>query len=294
MTTMDSLATQSGKTAKRKRASSKDLTRGNSTILIGARLLNVVAEFDGPVSLTNVAQAAHMSPSRTYRYLRGLCDSGLLEQNEPSGLYDLGPQVLSLGLKAIGRLDPIRIATAALPALTNATGLVSVITVWGSHGPTAVRCEHGNLAAPIRIREGITLSLLRTAAGKVFLTYLPETELKRAIERELNDPETALDAEFGSGRTAADRRLLLERTILLVRKEVRRDGIAHSLGTQHPTYASLSAPVFDRDGNVPLTISLIGIKGSFPFGLNELPATRLHETAQAVSQKLGAPPPAES
>lgn len=289
MTPMDSPATQSTKAAKRKRASSKDLTRGNSTILIGARLLNVVAQFNGPVSLTSVAQAAHMSPSRTYRYLRGLCDSGLLEQNEPSGLYDLGPQVLNLGLKAIGRLDPIRIASAALPELTNATGLVSVITVWGSHGPTAVRCEHGNLAAPIRIREGITLSLLRTAAGKVFLTYLPESDIRPAIERELDNP----DAELGGrDRPDADRRTLLERTITLIRKEVRRDGMARSLGTQHPTYASLSAPVFDRDGKVPLTISLIGIKGSFDVGANDLPATRLRATAQAISEKLGAPPEA--
>jgi hypothetical protein len=64
-------------------------SRGNSTILIGADLLRAVAQFGGPTSLTSISQATGMSPSRTYRYLRGLCDSGLMEQVQRSGLYDL-------------------------------------------------------------------------------------------------------------------------------------------------------------------------------------------------------------
>jgi len=268
------------KPLKRKRASSKNLTRGNSTILIGANLLNVVAQFNGPTSLTSIAQAARMSASRTYRYLRGLCDSGLLEQNEPSGLYDLGPQVLNLGLKAIGRLDPVRLAIAALPDLTNATGLVSVITVWGSHGPTAVRCEHGNLAAPIRIREGLTISLLKTSAGKVFLTYLPETETAPLLAREIGERNTAADKSEPVNA----------KTIAAIKDEIRRSGLGRSMGTQHAMYASLSAPVFDRDGKLQLTISLIGIKGTFDFGLKDRPAMQLLATTRALSQKLGAAP----
>jgi DNA-binding IclR family transcriptional regulator len=261
-----------------KRPSTKGLTRGNSTILIGAGLLNVVAQFNGPATLTSIAQAAHMSPSRTYRYLRGLCDSGLLEQNEPSGLYDLGPQILNLGLKAIGRLDPVRQTIAVLPQLTNATGLVSVISVWGSHGPTAIRCEHGNLAAPIRIREGITLSLFKTSAGKVFLTYLPEEETAVILAREIATPDPDLAA------------MASERGLALIKKEVRRTGLAHSLGTQNPMYASLSAPVFDRDGRLQLTISLIGVQGTFDIAFDGAPAATLRATAADLSRRLGASP----
>ncbi|MGE5537745.1 MAG: IclR family transcriptional regulator [Gemmatimonas sp.] len=263
-----------------KRPSAKSLTRGNSTILIGANLLNVVAQFNGPASLTSIAQAAKMSPSRTYRYLRGLCDSGLLEQNEPSGLYDLGPQILSLGLKAIGRLDPVRQAIAAMPELTNATGLVSVLNVWGSHGPTAIRCEHGNLAAPIRIREGITLSMLQTAAGKVFLAYLPESQTQPALARELAERTAAVEGAVKIGPAE----------IAEMKDEVRRAGVARSLGTQNPTYASLSAPVFDRDGHLQLAISLIGVKGTFDAAVRGDPASKLRAVAGELSQKLGATP----
>jgi DNA-binding IclR family transcriptional regulator len=278
-------ATSTAKPMTKKRASTKSLTRGNSTILIGAGLLNVVAQFNGPATLTSIAQAAHMSPSRTYRYLRGLCDSGLLEQNEPSGLYDLGPQILTLGLKAIGRLDPVRQAIAALPALTNDTGLVSVITVWGSHGPTAIRCEHGNLAAPIRIREGITLSLFKTSAGKVFLAYLPEAEIRSALAEGVRGDEEGGPAPTAKGKHGPK---VLAQDIEQIRNDVQKAGLARSQGTQHPMYNSLSAPVFDRDGRIQLAISLIGVQGTFALDLDGAPATKLRAAAAEVSKRLGA------
>jgi DNA-binding IclR family transcriptional regulator len=266
-----------------KRASGKDLTRGNATLVVGARLLGVVADFNGPMTLTAIARKAAMSPSRAYRYLRGLTDAGLVEQSERTGLYDLGPQVLSLGLKALGRLDPLRIAITALPDLTEATGLVSVLTVWGSHGPTAVRCEHGNIEAPIRIREGIALSLFKTSAGKVFLTYWPAAELQPVLAREL--AERAQERE-----TEEETAELTERAIGQIKKRVMQQGVAKSLGTQNPMYASLAAPVFDRDGRLQFVISLIGVQKTFDFSTSGTPARILRESAAALSEKLGAVP----
>lgn len=289
---MDTPHEPANKPAARKRVSTRELTRGNSTILIGARLLSVVAAFDGPANLTKIAQAADMSPSRAYRYLRGLCDAGLLEQSGPSGLYDLGPQVLNLGMQAIGRLDPVRQTSAALADLTNATGLTSVITVWGSHGPTAIRCERGAIVAPIvSIREGITLSLFRTSAGRVFLTYLPHSKTQPVIEQEI--VETDWWSRDGATGTRG-KRLYKDikeamAAVTKIRNEVREHGMARSLGTQHPSYASMSAPVFGRDGTLQLAISLIGIQGTFDLDPAGRPASHLRATARALSGRLGAP-----
>ena len=80
----------------RKRNSSNGAGRprspGNSTIATGGRLLTIVASFEGPATLTRIAEASDMLPSRAYRYLRGLCDAGFLEQESSSGRYDLGPE----------------------------------------------------------------------------------------------------------------------------------------------------------------------------------------------------------
>ena len=46
--------------------------RGNSSIETGTHLLSVIARFSGPITLGAIAEAAGLTPSRTYRYLRGL------------------------------------------------------------------------------------------------------------------------------------------------------------------------------------------------------------------------------
>jgi DNA-binding IclR family transcriptional regulator len=55
-------------------------------------------------------------------------------------------------------------------------------------------------------------------------------------------------------------------------------------------YASLAAPVFDRDGRLKFVISLIGVQKTFDFSTSGEPARLLRETAAALSEKLGAVP----
>lgn len=259
------------------RPSGRGRTRGNSTILIGADLLGVIATFKGPAPLTGIAAAAGMSPSRAYRYLRGLCDSGLLEQNTASGLYEFGPKLVDLGLAAINRMDPVMQATGMLPALTNTIGLVSIISVWGTHGPTAIRCEQGDLVAPIRVREGAVLPMLHTAAGKIFLAYMPEPVTAPMLSREI--------AEWNARNTADN--ALSPVDVESIRQEVRRHGYARTAGTYNPVLASLAAPIFDRDGNLVLSLTVTGVKGSFDSSAKGPVVDRMLEAAAAVSRKLG-------
>lgn len=253
-------------------------TRGNSTIVIGARLLGVVAGFDGPTTLTRIAVAAGMSPSRTYRYLRGLLDSGLIEQDAISGRYDLGPEVLRLGLAAINRIDPVRLAIAAMPELSERTGLVSTLSVWGSHGPTVIRCEHATLSTPIRIREGIVLPLLSTAAGNLFLAYEAE---------QLTQP--LLDAEIVKWNAARpEREALTAERIAALKAEVRKRGITRAIGERTPMHANIAAPVTGRDGKLALAITLIGVRGSYDTSYGGEAAGILKQVARDLSRKLGA------
>jgi DNA-binding IclR family transcriptional regulator len=253
-------------------------TRGNSTIMIGVSLLQVMAEFQGPASLTAIAEKADIWPSRAYRYLRALCDSGLLTQDEESGHYDLGPLILNLGLTALGRLDPVRQAVAMLPELTRSTGLVSVVSIWGTHGPIAVRCEHGNVPIQLRVREGLTLPLLQTAAGKIFLTYLPASQTERLLVAEMKQNKGVML----TGERVTHRKLEQ------LKEEIRRIRLVRS-ATHNPIYISLAAPVFDREGQLQLTLSLIGVKGGYDSSLNGEPARQLRTAADGLSRQLGAP-----
>lgn len=266
-------------TAKKKPRSKPPVTRGNSTILIGANLLGVVSRFNGPTTLTRIAEAAEMSPSRAYRYLRGLVDSGLIQQNPATGRYDLGPQVLELGLAAISRLDPVREAMSVLPDVSQRTGLVTTISVWGSFGPTVIRCEHGNLAAPIRIREGVVLPLLATAAGNVFLAFASPVVTGPLLENEIEEWNA-----IHKGREAMSRK-----RVDGIQTEVRKHGMARVVGARTAFHANLAAPIFGRDGTLELVMTLVGVRGRFDSSYTGEAATALKESAQEVSRRLGAP-----
>lgn len=262
--------------ARRPRAEGQ-LTRGNSTIVTGARLLGVVSGFNGPATLTRIAERAQMSPSRAYRYLRALVDGGLLDQDPTSGRYDLGPEVLRLGLAAISRIDPVRVAIGQMPDLSDRTGLVSILSIWGSYGPTVIRCEHANLTAPIRIREGLVLPLLYTAAGTLFLAY---------GDPALTEPLLAREVEEWNAAHAEEEAMTPER-IAALRDEVRRRGITRAIGARKPLHANLAAPVFGRDGDLELTITLMGVRGSFDASYTGKPARELRAFARELSRKIG-------
>lgn len=266
-------------TAKKKARSKPPTTRGNSTILIGANLLGVVSRFNGPTTLTRIAEAAEMSPSRAYRYLRGLVDSGLIQQDPATGRYDLGPRVLELGLAAISRIDPVREAMSILPDLSQRTGLVTTISVWGSFGPTVIRCEHGDLAAPIRIREGVVLPLLATAAGNVFLAFASPVVTGPLADSEIKEWNT-----IHTGRQAMTRK-----RVESLQADVRKHGMAKVVGVRTAFHANLAAPVFGRDGTLELVITLVGVRGRFDSSYTGEVATALKDSAHEVSRRLGAP-----
>jgi DNA-binding IclR family transcriptional regulator len=251
---------------------------GNSTIATGARLLGVVARFDGPATLTRIAAESGMLPSRAYRYLRGLCDAGLLEQESASGRYDLGPETLNLGLAAISRIDPVRQALGVLPMLAEETGLAALISVWGSHGPTVIRCEHANLTAPIRIREGLILPLLQTAAGNLFLAHETPAMTEEILDREVKEWNALHKAKGAMTRARIEE----------IKSTVRKRGLARTIGLRTPIHANLAAPVFGHDGKLELVITLIGVKGTFNTSYTGAPAKKLAAAAKALSHKLGA------
>jgi DNA-binding IclR family transcriptional regulator len=78
----------------------------------------------------------------------------------------------------------LRFASEALAPLAEETGLAALITVLGTNGPTVTRCEQAELASAVRVREGRNLSMLHSASGRVFLTYLPEAQLAPFVAHE--------------------------------------------------------------------------------------------------------------
>lgn len=241
-------------------------------------MLQAVSAIRHPALLREIAEAAGLSASRAHRYLTSLSETGLLVQDPSSGRYEFGPTLVELGVAALGRIDAVRLGSEALLRLNERTGLDSHLNCWGTNGPTVLKWEPGHFGYAVRIREGRNLPVLLTATGRVFLAYLPEAETAAVVEREL-----ALFRGRG-GHTRADL------DVAKIRADVRRVGLGHSLGEMNSSITALSAPVFDRDDRLSVTLTVLGIAGSFDSDSDGAVASHLREVAAELSRALGARP----
>jgi len=265
-------------TAKRKPKSPR-AAAGNRSVVVGVHLLKTIAGLQAPASLGEIAKAAGLSASRTHRFLAGLIQTGLVEQNINTGRYDLGSTIVELGLIALGRTDAVKLGSEALVTLTERTGLVSLLSTWGSHGPTLVKWEPGRIQTAVRLREGRNLPLLTTATGRVFLAHMAPSETRALLDLELK------------ARTAVKGRVPSAADIQTMRDDVLTKGFGRSSGEENPGLSAMAAPVFDHEGRIAMVVTIIGILGTYPTDADADPARMLKATADQLSRRLGAPQP---
>lgn len=250
---------------------------GSSTLLMGIEFLKSVAQLSEPANLSGIARHAGFSMSRTHRYLTTLVQSGMLQLDHTTGLYSLGPAAIELGVAALSQTDAIQIASNVMRELTGRLSLVTVLCMWGSNGPTIVRWEQGDMEAAIRVKIGINLSLLSTAAGLIFLAFLDADQIAARLRHDIKDWNQFAKRQNAMTAEKAEK----------LRAKVQRQRIACAVGLRNPMISALSAPVFNSVG-LTMSLTVTGIQGSFDANLAGEVATSLRESADKLSRLLGA------
>lgn len=215
--------------------------QGIQSVELAMTVLQALEQGLGPMSLTQIATAAGMTPSKAHRYLVSLGRVGLVTQSQRSGLYDLGPAMRRLGIESLRRMDEVGLASEHLPGLRDRTRHAVNLAVWGDHGPVLVRWDYGAYPLPINVRVGATLPLLQSSVGRVYLAYLPETITSPVLASQLATGEIDSPA---AGEIARIRAQVLER------------GVAVTSGGVIPGVASIAAPVFPAGEPVPLVVAI--------------------------------------
>ena len=213
-------------------------------------LLQAMAALPGPASLSDIARAANVPPSRAHRYLASFLAAGLAEQAGRSGKYDLGPGASALGLAAIARHDFVNRAAESLAALCDQTAMTGLIAVWGTAGATVVRWQRTRMPVITSMGLGTTMPLLNSATGRAFLAWsapapilsVLDSELRRAAETPGLIPD--LDA------TPAG--------VAKMKEQVRAQGFAAVEGRFIPGLVAIAAPVLDWQEEVQAVVTLVG------------------------------------
>jgi DNA-binding IclR family transcriptional regulator len=252
---------------------------GIQSIEVGGALLRVLAATAAPVTLSELARRAGMSPSKAHRYLASFIRIGLVSQPASNGPYGLGPLASELGFTALRRLDIFELGRSPVEELSAATEKTTSLTTWSTRGPVIVRVARSAQPVAVAIELGQVLPMLTTANGRIFGAYLPRSLTESIMLAELAE-KGGLAHKAGIRRTSDVDAMI---------KEVRVKGFAVADGTAHKAVTSISGPIFNHDGDLIAALTVVGVKGFIDISPRGLPMRSLIRIANELSQRLGAP-----
>jgi DNA-binding IclR family transcriptional regulator len=246
-------------------------SRGIQSIEVGGRLLRALVHVGRPMPLKDLAREADMTPAKAHPYLASFGKIGLIEQDPGTGHYGLGPLALQVGLISLQQVDPIRLASAELPALARAVGQTVGIAIWGNRGPTFVRLEEGPTAVHVNMRHGTVVSVRGTASGRLFSAFVSRDQVLAMLRDEAGGKNVKLDAAFEADIA-----------------QVRDQRFASIVDGTVPGVTALAAPVFDGFGTMVLALTAIGPSAMLDASREGEAAQRLIAAGESLSRRLGA------
>ncbi len=252
---------------------------GVQSIEIGMRLVAALAKhaFDNPAPmLKTLAASAGMPPAKAHRYMVSLIRSQLVERDENTSRYRLGPMARVLGVRAIQSLDVVRLVIPRLPEICDALGFSVALAIWTQEGPTVIAVEDPRRPITYGTRVGEVMPLLASATGRVFGAWLPGESVNPLLERPWHSGPTS-EAGAPLSRAAIER----------IFGEVRERGIGISQGSLTPTVNGLSAPIFDYRGALVAALSTLGPAAELDPAPDGPIARKLRQLAAGLSAELG-------
>jgi len=248
---------------------------GTQSVARALGVLNFFTDQRPRLTLAEVTRLAKLSKPTAYRLLTALEKAGLLTRSgaEPSEAYQLGPEAIALGWRAL-RANSLHSAShAELEALAQATGDTASLEVLRNGEALILDEVHGHHLLGSVQSTGTRWPVHATSTGKVLLAYLPADEraerLKSALPR--LTPNTITSA-------AALRREL---------GRIREQGYATAIEELEIGLTAIGAPVYNHKGEVVAAVSVSG--PSHRLMGDEIPelAGRVKKAGERISRRLG-------
>ena len=147
-----------------------------------ARLLDVIAAHEDPVSLKILSAATGLHPSTTFRILSSLVEQNLVERTG-RGNYKLGVKLMQLGNRVSASVDIRKIALPLMENLRDKLGETVNLTV--REGDEVVYIERSVAKRMIKVEQviGSRAPLHVTAVGKMMLGDLGEAACRDYAKR---------------------------------------------------------------------------------------------------------------
>ncbi|WP_433453932.1 IclR family transcriptional regulator [Streptomyces sp. CA-142005] len=221
---------------------------------------HLVRHADG-ATVTELAKSCGLAKSTASNLIRTMVSEGLIEYSSDTRRYNLGPLLVEYGVAAVTRTTPVAEARPFMERLAERTELACLAISPMPDG-------HFTAIAKIESRKDIKITI----------------EIGSRFDRDAPLLSRLIDA-WRDGVPAADDDSR--------REEVRSRGFGVVFGEYAPELNVMGFPVFDRDGQPCLVISLLGMGTDLtPQDIDEL-APYLVTAARAITVRSGGRVPAD-
>ena len=194
--------------------------------------------------VTEVSRELEIHKSTSYRLLTTLRDRGLVEQDAATEKYRLGFGLVLLARTVSADLDILRCARPVCDRLSERTKETVTIAVLEGDDAVIIHQSISRASALSVDWTGRHTPLHATAAGKIFLVYMPEDQLLRILGEPL---------ERFTENTIVDPQSLQDHV-----KEIRATGYGYTVEELEIGLNAVGAPIRSAEGAVVGTVSVSG------------------------------------
>ncbi len=238
------------------------------------RVLSLLKAFpeDRPKrSLTELAAEVGLDKATAHRMLSVLEREGFLYRSPESGSFQLGPEMIVLGSRALRAVDIREAARPELEALAETTGENATLESLAGSEVLILDEARGSGLLSLGTEVGTRWPAHATATGKVLIAF---------AEGKISRPAEGLPAVTDHTITSRN-----EWTKAL--SQVRERGYATNIEELEYGYTSVAAPVRDKDGRTTVSLSVGGSVHRVTQDRIPALAESVLEAASRLSGRLG-------
>lgn len=228
---------------------------------------------DDVQGLSELSRRLNLSKATLLRLLNTLRSHGYVDYNEKTQKYDLGLELLQLGMTVSLRFDLKKAAAPYMEKVWQACGETVYLNVRNGFERLCIEALQGIKDVRVVAYSGHKSPLYVGASGKAILAFLPEEELKEFL--------ATVQLQKVAPGTIVDEKILIEDLI-----KTRALGYATSFEERFSDALGASAPIRDASGQVIASISITAPSNRSAKEVAQYIAL-VKEAGQAISQRLG-------
>jgi DNA-binding IclR family transcriptional regulator len=246
---------------------------GTQAVQRAVALLKAFTDEQPEWGLTELARAAKLNKTTTYRLLTALENEGFIARSPLTDAYRLGPEAIALGGRALRSNDLRSASHAELERLADATAETATLEVLADGQVMILDEAYGPHVVGNTQSIGTRWPAHATSTGKVLLAHLPDVKLKAALRPGL----TRLNDRTITSQEALRREL----------HQIREQGYATAVEELEVGLVAIGAPVYNHTGEAVAAISVGGPSVRLTKARWGEVAKLVKEAAGRISERMG-------